>query len=85
VGHYLLNKDASRFTVRAFAGGMLSALGQNPTIAIRDFTGEATFAPDAPGQASLRIQIQADSLEVMDEKHDEAEGARKLEVPDDRL
>jgi polyisoprenoid-binding protein YceI len=67
VGHYLPDKGASRFTVRAFAGGMLSALGHNPTIAIRDFTGEASFDPAAPGQASLRIQIRADSLEVMDD------------------
>lgn len=67
VGHYLIDKSASRFTVRAFATGMLSALGHNPTIAIRDFTGEANLDPAAPGQASLRIQIKADSLEVVDE------------------
>jgi polyisoprenoid-binding protein YceI len=46
---------------------MLSALGHNPTIAIRDFTGEANFDPAAPGQASLRIRIRADSLEVTDD------------------
>ena len=40
VSQYLLDKGASRFTVRAFAGGMLSAMGHNPTIAVRDFTGE---------------------------------------------
>jgi len=67
VGHYLLDKSTSRFTVRAFASGMLSALGHSPTIAIRDFTGEANFDPAVPGQASLRIQIRADSLEVTDE------------------
>jgi len=67
VGHYLLDKSTSRFTVRAFASGMLSALGHSPTIAIRDFTGEANFDPAAPEKASLRIQIRADSLEVTDE------------------
>ena len=67
MGHYLLDKGASRFTVRAFASGMLSALGHNPTIAIRDFTGEVNLDPAAPGQASLRLQIRADSLEVIDE------------------
>jgi polyisoprenoid-binding protein YceI len=64
---YQLDKSASRFTVRAFASGMLSALGHSPTIAIREFTGEAGFDPAAPGQASLKLEIRADSLEVTDE------------------
>jgi len=67
VAHYLLDKSASRFTVRAFASGMLSVMGHNPSIAIRDFTGEANLDSAAPGKASLRIQIKADSLEVADE------------------
>jgi len=67
VGHYLLDKSSSRFTVRAFAGGMLSAMGHNPTIAIRDFTGAVVFDPADPGKASLRIQVRADSLEVTDD------------------
>ena len=44
VSHYVLDKSASRFTVRAYASGMLSVLGHNPTIAIRDFSGEASLA-----------------------------------------
>jgi polyisoprenoid-binding protein YceI len=67
VGHYLLDKSASRFTVRAFASGMLSALGHSPTFAIREFTGEVGFDSAAPEQASLRVKIRADSLEVTDE------------------
>lgn len=59
--------NASRFTVRVFASGMLSALGHSPTIAIRDFTGEAEYDPAAPAQASLRVAIRADSLEVTDD------------------
>ncbi len=65
-------------------------MGHNPTIAIRDFTGEANFDPAAPGKASLRIQIRADSLEVTDEIGSKdrreiestmnAEGARNCEV-----
>jgi polyisoprenoid-binding protein YceI len=65
--HYILDKRASKFTVRAYAGGMLSALGHNPTIAIRDFSGEALFSPAAPQQATLRVEIRADSLEVVDD------------------
>ena len=67
VGHYLLDKSASKFTVQAFAGGMLAALGHSPTIAIRDFSGEADFDAAAPDKASLKIQIRADSLEVTDD------------------
>lgn len=65
--HYLLDGSASKFTVRAFASGMLSALGHSPTFAIRDFTGDAGFDPAAPGNASVRVKVRADSLEVTDE------------------
>ncbi|HTA41209.1 MAG TPA: YceI family protein [Bryobacteraceae bacterium] len=65
--HYVLDKNASRFTVRAFAVGMLSAFGHNPVIAIRDFSGEADFNPDAPDTSCLQIHIRADSLEVTDD------------------
>lgn len=64
---YQLDKSSSKFTVRAFATGMLSSLGHSPTFAIRDFTGEATFDPAAPAEASLVLRIRADSLEVMDD------------------
>ncbi len=64
---YRIDKSASKFTVRAFASGMLSAMGHNPAFAIRDFTGEANLDAVAPGQASLRVQIRADSLEVVDD------------------
>ncbi len=67
VGRYVLDKSASKFTVRAFATGMLASMGHNPTIAIRDFTGDASFDPADAAKASLRIQIRADSLEVTDD------------------
>lgn len=67
VGQYLLDKSASRFTVRAFASGMFSMMGHNPTIAIREFTGQVSFDPIAPQQGSLHVQIRADSLEVTDD------------------
>ncbi len=64
---YRLDSSASRFTVRAFAGGMLSALGHSPTLAIRDFNGEIGFNPAAPERATLKMEIRSDSLEVMDD------------------
>ena len=49
----------SRFTVRVFASGMFSAFGHSPTLAVRDFEGEAKFSPDALDEARLKIKIQA--------------------------
>ncbi len=43
---FALDTNASRFTVQAFATGMLSTFGHNPKIAIRDYAGEIQFAPD---------------------------------------
>lgn len=65
--HYLIDKSSSKFTVRAFATGMLSSLGHSPTFAIRDFEGDLEFSPEATNRTSLRIHVKADSLEVMDD------------------
>jgi polyisoprenoid-binding protein YceI len=64
---YLIDPKGSTFTVRAFATGMLSAFGHNPTIAIPDLQGEIQFASDTLEDASLRIVIQAASLVVTDD------------------
>jgi polyisoprenoid-binding protein YceI len=61
---YTLDPGQSRFTVQAFAGGLLSAMAHNPVIAIRDFTGEMRFSPDSPGDAALQMAVKTDSLEV---------------------
>lgn len=65
--HYKIDANQSWFRVRAFAGGVLSAFGHNPTLAIRDFTGEIQFTPDTLVPASLYITINADSLKVADD------------------
>jgi polyisoprenoid-binding protein YceI len=67
VVRYSLDPGRSRFLVRAFAGGLLSAFAHSPTIAIRDFAGEARFSPDSPEAASLSVRVNADSLEVTDD------------------
>ena len=58
--------NRSRFTVRAFAGGALAAFGHSPTIAIRNFTGEIGFHPEAISASSLHMTIHADSLSLAD-------------------
>jgi hypothetical protein len=45
---------ASQFTVQVFAGGLLSAFGHSPTIAIRDFSGEAEVNPDDLERSRLK-------------------------------
>ena len=67
---YVIDPGISRFTVRAFASGMFSAFGHNPTLAIRDFEGEATFSPEAMDDSRLVLRIQAASLSVTDKISD---------------
>ncbi|HVF92056.1 MAG TPA: YceI family protein [Blastocatellia bacterium] len=67
---YRIEPNRSRFTVRAFAGGMLSALAHNPTFAVRDFSGEAELAPNSLEGASLRLRARAESLELTDQVSD---------------
>jgi polyisoprenoid-binding protein YceI len=78
--HYLIDSPMSRFTVRAFATGLFSSLGHNPTIAIRGYTGEAQFVPENLQQAFVRISVQSASLEVTDEvsQKDRAEIESKM-------
>jgi|SRR5579862_2149042 len=64
---YRIDPSASRFTVQAFATGLLSSFGHNPTIAIRDFEGEAQSGPENFENASLRFTVRTTSMEVMDE------------------
>lgn len=66
VERYSIDPSMSRFTVRAFATGLFSAFGHNPTIAIRDFNGEAQFAPGTLQDACLELEIRANSLAVAD-------------------
>jgi len=67
---YALDPRVSRFTVRAFATGMLSAFGHSPTIAIRDFTGEALVNPDHPEAGCLHVTVRATSLSVTNDVSD---------------
>ena len=84
VEHYAIDSGMSTFTVRAFASGMLSALGHNPTLAVRDFAGEAQFIAGSFERASLHVNIKADSLTVADRMSDkdrqEIENTMNLDV-----
>ncbi|HTX36278.1 MAG TPA: YceI family protein [Bryobacteraceae bacterium] len=67
---YVVDAGKSRFVVRASATGLLSAFGHNPTIAIRSFTGEAWFRPQAPEHSSLRLEIDPASLAITGDVND---------------
>jgi len=67
---YRTASESSRFTVRAIATGLLSALGHSPTIAIPGFEGEALVNPEALEKSSLRVLIQCASLVVTDDMSD---------------
>ncbi len=64
--HYRLDSDHSRFTVQAFATGMLSFLGHSPTFTVGDYAGELRLDHDTLG-GSLWVTVRADSLELLDQ------------------
>ncbi len=68
---YLIDPKRSTFVVRAFATGLLSSFGHNPTIAIPDFQGEVQFTSSTLEDASLRLVVQAASLTVTDDISDQ--------------
>jgi len=74
---YLIDKVASRFTVQAFATGLLSSFGHNPTIGIRDYVGEIDVVPETYEQASVRVTVRTNAMEVLGEI--KSDDRRKLE------
>lgn len=68
--HFIVDAKRSRFTVQAFAVGILSAIGHNPTIGIRTFSGEVDFAPETLEAGGFRLTIQTSSLGVLDDISD---------------
>ena len=67
IDRYVIDGRSSRFTVRAFAAGLLAAMGHNPTIGIRDFSGEMQFNPEKLDAGSLKIIVKSSSLSVQDD------------------
>jgi polyisoprenoid-binding protein YceI len=82
--HYVTDARASQFTVQVFSGGLLSAFGHSPTIALRDFSGEVQVNSDDIDHSSVKITINAESLAVRDDISDkdrrEVERAMKEDI-----
>jgi polyisoprenoid-binding protein YceI len=56
----------SRFTVQAFAEGLLSFLGHSPTFAVRNFTGELALDAETLESGWCRVTAESASLELLD-------------------
>src|SRR5580658_9272964 len=67
---FVIDTRSSRFTLRVFATGILSAMGHNPTIGIRDFIGEVIFDPENLKASAFKLSIKSSSLSVQDDISD---------------
>ncbi len=67
LAHFIIDPKASRFTVQAYASGILSAMGHNPKIGIRTFSGEVDFNPETIEGGAFRLTVQSASLAVQDD------------------
>jgi polyisoprenoid-binding protein YceI len=74
---FSIDRSASRFTVQAFATGMLSFAGHNPVIGVRDFEGELGFVPETYERGFVRMTLGLTQLDVLDEM--KSDDRKKLE------
>lgn len=64
---FAIDESASKFTVQAFAEGMLSFLGHSPTFAAGDYAGVIECDPETGEGASFTLNVKAASLELVDD------------------
>ena len=64
---YRFDPRHSRFTVQAFASGLLSFLGHSPTFDVRDLAGSVEFEDDLVSKLKLELVVGAESLAVTDD------------------
>jgi polyisoprenoid-binding protein YceI len=70
LSHFIVNPRASRFTVQAFASGILSAMGHNPKIGIPTFRGEVDFNEETIEGGAFLLTVQPASMAVLDDISD---------------
>lgn len=67
---FTIDGRASRLTAQAFATGLLSAMGHNPTIGVRDLAGEVRFDPERGHAGGMKLSIKSSSLSVQNDVSD---------------
>jgi polyisoprenoid-binding protein YceI len=77
---FSIRADESSFTVKVGRAGLLKLFGHDHVVEVRRFTGEVNWSPDAAETSSLRLEIEAASLTVVDEGIDEEERAAIQQV-----
>ncbi|MDR3638157.1 MAG: YceI family protein [Isosphaeraceae bacterium] len=77
---YTFAAGRSRFTVQAFATGMLSFLGHSPTFTVREYSGTLRFDPANLQSTALDLTVSAPSLTLLDQVSaaDRAEVERRM-------
>lgn len=73
--HYAIDAALSSVKVRAFASAAFAALGNSPTLVIREFAGWARFDPRTFDQACVHVKINAASLTVVETMSEEDRNA----------
>nr|MBA3785190.1 hypothetical protein [Acidobacteriota bacterium] len=63
---YRIDASRSSFTAQAFAEGMLSFMGHNPTFAVGRYGGEIQLDSDNREVDSMLLIAQADKLSLLD-------------------
>lgn len=66
MARYTFDPSRSRFTVQAFATGLLSAFAHSPTFAVQDLSGAMSFDDRALGETQLDLIVRAGSLRLED-------------------
>lgn len=67
---YRIDARRSGFIAQAFAEGLLSFVGHDPTFAVERYGGEIRFADDGKEIDSMLIVVQTDSISLLDEMSD---------------
>jgi polyisoprenoid-binding protein YceI len=63
---YKIDAGRGNFTVQAFATGLLSFVGHNPTFAVERYGGEIQFAAGNREVDSMLLVIQSETLSLLD-------------------
>jgi polyisoprenoid-binding protein YceI len=65
MNRYRIDPGRSRFTVQAFAAGLLSSFAHSPTFAVRDYRGEVRLG-STPENLELDLDVDPRSLDLED-------------------